>query len=95
MATEDEPAWKSRSLEHRVVFFVLLLIYYSSFFIRHNHSPFDKVTASNNCSGNVAHEPFFCIATTNVPLIIATQPDLCVHIIDTLIDMSVLMCLEN
>lgn len=83
--------------------FIYLFIYFVLFFYqaqpepnRHTVAPFDKVTASNDCSGNVAHEPFFfCIATTNVPLIIASQPDSCVHIIDNLRHMSVLMCLEN
>lgn len=51
---------------------------------------FDKVTASNDCSGNIAHEPFFCIATTKVPFIITTQPDFYMHINDMLKNMIVL-----
>lgn len=41
---------------------------------RHAVALSDKVTAPSDCSGNVAHGPLFCIATTKVPLIITRQP---------------------
>lgn len=79
MTSEDE---LSASFEHSCFFFFL-----SFFFgIRDNKADtsFDKVTVSNDCSGKEAPDPFiflffFCIATTNMPLIITAEANLHMH----------------